>query len=106
LEEQFVEPRFHRARLARWRPQIETVVTTTIHRAKVGTQFPEHFIPHFVRCIVVKISELRQLSCEAVGVFHSVMHIGVENFHTAFIKPKRVLRFSPSQISSDAHRIS
>ena len=27
LEEQFVEPRFHRARLARWRPQFETVVT-------------------------------------------------------------------------------
>src|ERR1019366_3532405 len=31
LQEQFVEPRFHRARLARWRPPLETVVTTT-HR--------------------------------------------------------------------------
>ena len=34
------------------------------------------------------------------------MHIGVENFHAAFIKPKRVLRFSAPQVNSDAHPIS
>jgi hypothetical protein len=48
--------------------------------------FAEGFIPHFVRCIVVKISEFIQLSRWAVFVFHSVMHIDVENFYQMLIQ--------------------
>ena len=46
-------------------------------------RFSGPYISHFIQGIVVKISEFIQLSGYAVCLFHSVMHIGVENFYAA-----------------------